>query len=88
MQAQESLISQLCDENLKLADEIQRLNSRSACTILSCCIQVLVPPKLSVMHLQMALTMESGHLPLQASLGCLQQLMIMRPLGMLVFLCC
>ena len=29
MQAQEGLISQLCDENLKLAEEIQRLNSRS-----------------------------------------------------------
>ena len=30
-QAQEGLISQLCDENLKLAEEIQRLNTRSAC---------------------------------------------------------
>ena len=35
LQAQEGLISQLCDENLKLAEEIQRLNTRSACNRIS-----------------------------------------------------
>lgn len=34
-QAQEGLIQQLCDENLKLGEEIQRLNSRSV--LMTCC---------------------------------------------------
>ena len=34
LQAQEGLISQLCDENLKLGEEIERLNSRSAVGLL------------------------------------------------------
>ncbi len=35
-QAQEGLISQLCDENLKLGEEIQRLNSRLVSKRLLC----------------------------------------------------
>ena len=35
LQAQEGLIAQLCDENLKLGEEIHRLNSRSAYVLAS-----------------------------------------------------
>ena len=35
-QAQEGLLSQLCDENLKLGEEVQRLNTRSVLPFCYC----------------------------------------------------
>lgn len=37
-QAQEGLISQLCDENLKLGEEVQRLNSGYVSPVHSCSV--------------------------------------------------